>query len=133
MCLEYLLREVQQIEHAYREAEDGHHTGHGGRGPSGGSFAGSGSLFDQGAVFSGLSRGKGQTMCSQALLEFIAGDLAVSTNVQKQLRKADEERVLAQQKNKKGSKKKGKDEVYKYFETTLASSARPKAAYKQRA
>ena len=107
VCIEYLLREVQQIEHAYRHEEDGHHSGS--RGPSGGNFAGSGSLFDQDSVFSGLSRDKGQTMCSPALLEYIAGDLAVSTNVQKQLRKADEERVLAQ-KNKKGNKKKGKDE-----------------------
>ena len=107
VCVEYLLREVQQVEHAYRNEEDGHHSG--GRGPSGGNFAGSGSLFDQGAVFSGVPRDKGQIMCSPALLEYIAGDLAVTTNVQKQLRKADEERVLAQ-KNKKGNKKKGKDE-----------------------
>ena len=107
VCLKYLLREIQQIEHAFRNEEDGHHSG--GRGPSGGNFAGSGSLFDQGAVFSGLSRYKGQIMCSPALLEFIVGDLAVFTNVQKQLRKADEERVLAQ-KNKKGNKKKGKEE-----------------------
>ena len=108
VCLEYLLREVQQIVHAFRNEEDGHHSG--GRGPSGGNFAGSGSLFDQGVVFSGLSRDKGQIMCSPALLEFIAGDLAVSTNVQKQLRKADEERALAEHKNKKGNKKKGKEE-----------------------
>ena len=60
-------------------------------------------------MFSGLSRDKGQIMCSPALLEYIAGDLAVATNVQKQLRKADEERVIAQ-KNKKGNKKKGKEE-----------------------
>ena len=39
----------------------------------------------------------------------IAGELAVANNVQKQMRKADEERVLAQ-KNKKGNKKKGKEE-----------------------
>ena len=90
--------------------EDGHHTGNAGRGASGGNFAGSGSLFDQGAVFSGSPRDKWQIMCSPALLEFIAGDLAVSTNVQKQLRKADEERALSEPKNKKGSKKKGKDE-----------------------
>ena len=57
-----------------------------------------------------MSRDKGQIMCSPALLEFTANELAVSTNVQKQLRKADEERALAEQKNKKGNKKKGKDE-----------------------
>ena len=106
-CLEYLLREIQQIEHAFRNEEDGHHSG--GRGPSGGNFAGSGSLFDQGAVFSGLSRDRGQIMCSPALLEFTATELAVSTNVQKQLRKADEERAFAQE-NKKANKKKEKDE-----------------------
>ena len=81
VCLEFLLREVQQIEHAFRNAEDGHHTGNGGRCPSGGNFAGSGSLFDQGAALSGLSCDEGLIMCSPALLEFIAGDLAVSTNV----------------------------------------------------
>ena len=106
VCIEYLLREVQQIEHAHRDAEDGHHSGS--RGPSAGGMAGSGSIFDQDAVFSGLSRDKGQIMCCPALLEYIAGDLAVTTNVYKQLRKADEERALAQ-KNKKGPKKK-KDE-----------------------
>ena len=107
VCIEFLLREVQQIEHFYRDAEDGHHSGS--RGPSNGGFAGSGSLFDQDAVFSGLSRDKGQIICCPALLEYIAGDLAVSTNVQKQLRKAEEERVLAQ-KNKKGTKKKKEEE-----------------------
>ena len=74
----------------------------GGRGPSGGDFACSGSLFDQDAVFSGLARDKGQVMCSPLLLEFVAGGSAGSTNVQKQLRKAEEERVLAQ-KSKKGN------------------------------
>ena len=44
-------------------------------------------------------------MCCPTLLEYIASDLAVTTNVQKQLRKAEEERILAQ-KNKKGNKKK---------------------------
>ena len=48
-------------------------------------------------------------MCCPALLEHIAGDLAVSANVQKQLREADEERVLAQ-KNKKGAKKRKEEE-----------------------
>ena len=110
VCIEYLLREVQQIEHAYRNEEVGHHPADGGRGPSRRNLAGPGSHFDQGAAFSGLSRDKGQIMCSPALLEFIANDLAVSTNVQKQLRKADEERALAEQKNKKGNKKKGKEE-----------------------
>jgi hypothetical protein len=107
VCFEFLVREAQRIEHDFRNAEDGHHSGS--RGPSGGNIAGSGSLFDQDSVFSGLSRDKGQIMCSPVLLEHIAGELAVTTNVQKQMRKADEERVLAQ-KNKKGNKKKGKEE-----------------------
>ena len=106
VCFERLLREVQQIEHDYRDAEDGHHSGN--RGPSNGGKAGSGSLFDQGAVFSGLSRDKGQIMCCPSLLEYIASDLAISTNVQKQLRKADEERAFAR-KNKKAPPK-DKDE-----------------------
>ena len=106
VCFERLLREVQQIEHDYRDAEDGHHSGN--RGPSNGGKAGSGSLFDQGAVFSGLSRDKGQIMCCPSLLEYIASDLAISTNVQKQLRKADEERAFAR-KNKKAPQK-DKDE-----------------------
>jgi len=110
VCLEYVLREVQKIEHEFRNADDGHHVGKGGRSPMGGDFARSGAIFDQDAVFSGLSRDKGQIMCSPALLEVIANDLAVSTNVQKQLRKADEERALVEQKNKKGNTKEGKDE-----------------------
>jgi len=104
-CLEYLLREVQKIEHEYRDMDDGHHTGKGGKGPSGGDFSRSGAIFDQNAVFSGLSRDKGEIMCSPALLEYCAKELADSTNVQKQLRKADEERDLAQ-KSKRGTKKK---------------------------
>ena len=109
VCLEYVLREVQKIEHEFRNADDGHHTGKGGRGPTGGDLARSGAIFDQDAGFCGLPRDKGQIMCSPALLEFTANELAVSTNVQKQLRKADEERALAQQ-NQKGNKKKGKEE-----------------------
>ena len=43
-------------------------------------------------------------MCCPSLLEYIAADLAVSTNVQKQLRKADEERAFTR-KNKKAPPK----------------------------
>ena len=107
VCFERLLREVQQIEHDYRDAEDGHHSGS--MVPSNKGNAGSGFLFDQGAVFSGLSRDKGQIMCCPSLLEYIAADLAVSTNVQKQLRKADEERAFTR-KNKKAPPKDKKEE-----------------------
>ena len=88
--------------------DDGHHTGKGGRGPTDGDFARLGAIFDQDAVFSGLSRDKGQIMCCPALLECVASELAVSTNVQKQLRKADDERLLAQN-GKKGPKKKDEE------------------------
>ena len=106
VCLELLLREVQQIEHHYRDMDDGHHSGKGGKCQSaGGSFARPGAIFDQDAVFSGLSRDKGEIMCAPALLDFVAKELDRDTNVQKQLRNADEERLLAQ-KNQRGGKKK---------------------------
>ena len=108
-CLEYLVREVQKIEHEYRDTEDGHHSGS--RGQPNGGKAGSGSLYDQGAVFSGLSRDKGQIMCCPALLEHPAGELSVATNVQKQMRRAEEERELAKQKNKRPSKKRKEEEL----------------------
>ena len=99
-CFEYLARAVQRIEHDYRDTEDGHHAGSRGQPVGGGT--GTGSMYDQEAVFSGLSQDKGQIMCCPALLEDLAGELSVATNVQKQLRKADEEREFAKQKNKKG-------------------------------
>ena len=105
-CLELLLREVQKIEHRNRCMEDGHHSGEGCTGQgSRAAYARSGAVVDQDAVFSGLSRDTGEIMCSPALLEYCAKELADSTNVQKQLRKADEERLLAQ-KNQRGPKKK---------------------------
>ena len=100
-----MLREVQKIEHEYRDKDDGHHIGKGGKGPSGGYFSRSGAIFDQNALFSGLSRDKGEIMCSPALLEYCAKELADSTNVHKQLRKADVGLQFAQ-KNQRGTKKK---------------------------
>ena len=85
-CLEYLVRAVQEIEHDHRDTEDRS----GSRGQPSGGKAGTGSLYDQSAVFSGLSRDKGQIMCCPALLEHTAGEMSVATNVQKQLRKAEE-------------------------------------------
>ena len=107
-CLEYLVRAVQEIEHDHRDTEDGHHSGSRGQ-PSGGK-AGTGSMYDQGAVFSGLSRDKGQIMCCPALLEYTAGEMSVATNVQKQMRKAEEEREFVRQKNKTKNKKKKEGE-----------------------
>ena len=106
VCLELVLREVQHIEHHYRDMDDSRHSGKEGKGQSSsGSFARPGAIFDQDAVFSGLSRDKGEIMCVPALLDFVAKELDSDTNVQKQLRKAHEERLLAQ-KNQRGGKKK---------------------------
>ena len=104
-CLELLLREVQKIEHHNRCMEDGHHSGKGGKGQgSRAAYARSGAVFHQDAVFSGLSRAKGEIMCSPALLDFVGKELERDTNVQKQLRKTEDERLLAQ-KDQRGGKK----------------------------